>query len=203
MGSSQWAAECVRLVIRGRGATARHVPLTATWLLQPNQDRTLGEAMARMKTNSAKRQLLHTMTGMYPGNTLLFKWGLTPSPACIHYRHAAETEAHVCVPCSQGREDKCLNHCCCQGSSSRRRLSSAVSAAAAIAAVAAVFTLSVSTAAAVCRSPVSAAALTPQLLPPLPLPPPLLGVNYGLDITFRALYFAALLSALAWRRAAA
>ena len=109
--ASQWAAMCSRLVIRGGEATARNVPLTATWLLLPNQGRrTLGEAMARMKTNTAKRHVLQTLAGMYPGNTLLFKWGLMPSPQCTLCWHAAETQTHVQCLCPDLKGERIRVH---------------------------------------------------------------------------------------------
>ena len=79
VAAAQWATKCVRPVIRRGQAVARHVPLTTSWLLRSNQGRrTLGEVMMRMRTSTAKRQVLQTLAWMYPGNALLYKWGLTP-----------------------------------------------------------------------------------------------------------------------------
>ena len=54
--------------------------------------------MMRMRTSTAKRQVLQTLAGMYPGNALLYKWGLIPSPACALCGQPLETQAHIqCV----------------------------------------------------------------------------------------------------------
>ena len=115
--AAQWAAKCVRPVI-GRGvAAARHVPLTTSRLLRPNQGRrrTLGKVMARMKTGSREKLAPQTLAGTHAGSALrLSTWGLTPSPACSLTRmlplwaRVGDPGTHsVCVPVagSQGREN--------------------------------------------------------------------------------------------------
>jgi hypothetical protein len=48
-----------------------------------------------MKVASAKRQVTQSLAGMYPGNVLMFKWGLKPSPMCPLCGHVLETQAHI------------------------------------------------------------------------------------------------------------
>ena len=67
------AAKCVRHIVRAGQPEPRHVPLTASWMLRPNQGRKiLGAALSRMKVAAAKRQVLQSLAGMYPGTALLF-----------------------------------------------------------------------------------------------------------------------------------
>jgi hypothetical protein len=57
-------------------------------MLRPNQGRKIiGAVLTRMKVASAKRQVMQSLAGMYPGNALIFKWGLKPFPeaiSCVH-----------------------------------------------------------------------------------------------------------------------
>jgi hypothetical protein len=56
-------------------------------MLRPNQGRKIiGAVLTRMKVASAKRQVMQSLAGMYPGNALI-KWGLKPFPeaiSCVH-----------------------------------------------------------------------------------------------------------------------
>ena len=100
VAAAQWAAKCVRPINRGGQTAPRNIPLTTSWMLRPNQGRTiLGAALSRMKVVAAKRQVLQSLAGMYPGNALLFKWGLKPSPMCTLCKHASETQAHIQCVC--------------------------------------------------------------------------------------------------------
>lgn len=111
VAAAQWATKCVRPVFRAGEVRDRHVPLTTSWLLRPNQGRrTLGEVMTRMKTDSRKRTVLQTLAGMYPSNALLFKWGLTPSPGCVLCGHASETQTHIQCVCPALKEERIRVH---------------------------------------------------------------------------------------------
>ena len=100
VAAAQWAAKCVRPITRSGQTTPRHVPLTTSWMLRPNQGRKiLGAVLSRMKAAAAKRQVLQSLAGMYPGNALLFKWGLKPSPMCTLCNQASETQAHIQCVC--------------------------------------------------------------------------------------------------------
>ena len=82
VAAAQWAAKCDSPVIRRGMAATMAVPLTTSWLLNPNQGRNaLGEAIAMimMPIASLKRQVLQFIAGMYPGNALLHRWGIAPS----------------------------------------------------------------------------------------------------------------------------
>ena len=113
MAAAQWATKLIRPVIRRGLATARHVPLTTSWLLRrrPNQGRrTLCEVMTRVKSNSRERLVLQTLAGTYPGNALLYKWGLTPSPGCSLCGHPLETKAHIQCVCPTLKAERIRVH---------------------------------------------------------------------------------------------
>ena len=66
----------LRVRLRRGVAAPRSVPLSASWLLRPNQGRkTLEEVMARMRrATPAKRQVLQSLAGMYLGDARLLRW---------------------------------------------------------------------------------------------------------------------------------
>jgi len=100
VAAAQWAAKCVRPIVRGGQMAPRHVPITTSWMLRPNQGRKiLGAVLTRMKVASAKRQVMQSLAGMYPGNALMFKWGLKPSPVCTLCGHVSETQTHIQCVC--------------------------------------------------------------------------------------------------------
>ena len=109
--AAQWVTKSGRPIIRGGAATARRVPLTASWLLRPNQGRrTLGEVMTRMATDKRKRTVLQTLAGIYPGNAMLFRWGLAPPPACALCGHASETQTHIQCVCPALKAERIRVH---------------------------------------------------------------------------------------------
>ena len=63
-----------------------------------------------MRDTPAKRQVLKSLAGMYPGNALLFKWGLTPSPACTLCGHASETQTHIQCVCPALKAERIRVH---------------------------------------------------------------------------------------------
>jgi hypothetical protein len=76
----------------GAEASPPTLPLTASWLLQLNQGRsTLGKVLDEMKISSAKKQVLQSIAGAFPGNAVLHRWGIKPSAACTLCCHPAET----------------------------------------------------------------------------------------------------------------
>ncbi len=52
-----------------------------------------------MRTDAAKRRVLQTLAGAFPGNALLFKWKIRPSGACDLCGAPAETQAHIQCVC--------------------------------------------------------------------------------------------------------
>ncbi len=67
---------------RGRAGTAASppaLPLTAAWMLRPNQGRdTLGKVLGGMNISTAKKQVLQSIAGAFPCNAVLHKWGIAP-----------------------------------------------------------------------------------------------------------------------------
>jgi hypothetical protein len=71
-------------------------------MLRPNQARgleILGAGLSRMTVATAKRQVLQSLAGMYPGNALWFKWGLKPSRVYTLCEHALETQTQIQCVC--------------------------------------------------------------------------------------------------------
>ena len=78
-----------------RDGTVEAVPITTAWLLPQGQGRrVLGQALKAMKTNAAKRRVLQTIAGTFPGNALLCRWKLRPTATCDLCACPAETQAH-------------------------------------------------------------------------------------------------------------
>jgi hypothetical protein len=99
VAAAQWAAKCVRPIVCCGQMAPLHVPITTSWMLRPNQGRKiLGAVLTRMKVASAK-EVMQSLTGMNPGNALMFKWGLKPSPVCTLYWHVSETQTHIQCVC--------------------------------------------------------------------------------------------------------
>jgi hypothetical protein len=74
------AKHCVTRILqpkRGRTgveASPPTLPLTAAWMLWPNQGRcTLGQVLGEMRISTAKKQLLQSIAGAFPGNAVLHK----------------------------------------------------------------------------------------------------------------------------------
>jgi hypothetical protein len=100
VAAARWAAKCVRPIVRGGQIAPRHVPISTSWMLRPNQGRKiLGAVLTRMKIASAKRQVMQSLAGMYPWNALMFKWGLKPSLVCTLCEHASETHWQTHIQC--------------------------------------------------------------------------------------------------------
>ena len=90
--------------------TPAPVSLCAEWLLRPNQGRnTLGEVLRKMKLSYSKRRTLQSLAGMYPGNAILYKWKLAPSPACTLCGSPAETMAHIQCICPALKEARIMS----------------------------------------------------------------------------------------------
>jgi hypothetical protein len=98
--AGQYVASILKLK-RGRaGAEASPptlpCPLTASWLLRPNQGRsTLGKVLGEMKISTGKKQVLQSIAGALSCNAVLHKWGKVSSAACALFCHPAETQSHI------------------------------------------------------------------------------------------------------------
>ena len=111
------AEQCVTSILRpkrgraGAEASPPALPLTASWLLRPNQGRsTLGKVLREMKISAAKKQVLQSIAGAFPCNALLHKWGKLPSPACALCGHPAETQSHIQCLCPALKEARIRAH---------------------------------------------------------------------------------------------
>ena len=78
------AEQCLSRILRpkrrrgGQEAVPPALPLTASWMLRPDQGRsTLGQVLKTMKIGSAKKQVLQSIAGAFPCNALLHKEGLS------------------------------------------------------------------------------------------------------------------------------
>ena len=96
------AEQCVGRVIRpkrgraGQEAVPPTLPLTASWLLRPDQGRCmLGHVLSKMGIGTAKKQVLQLIAGAFPGNALLHKWGMVASAACALCGAPADTQSHI------------------------------------------------------------------------------------------------------------
>ncbi len=104
-GRAELCLNCMLRPKRGRAGTEAsppklRVPLSAAWMLRPNQGRdTLGKVLGEMRVSTTKKQVLQSIAGAFPCNVVLHKWGIAPSPACAHCGHPAETQSHVQCSC--------------------------------------------------------------------------------------------------------
>jgi hypothetical protein len=74
--------------------------ITTSWLMRQDQGRqVLGASLCAMRTDAAKRRVLQTLAGAFPGNALLFKWKIRTSGACDLCGAPAETQAHIQCVC--------------------------------------------------------------------------------------------------------
>ena len=90
---------------------AQALPLTATWLLRPEQGReTLGRVLEEMQPSIRKKQILQSLAGAFPGNATLHRWGLIPSPACTLCGCPAETQSHIQCVCPALQEARIRAH---------------------------------------------------------------------------------------------
>jgi ribonuclease HI len=111
------AEQCVTRILRpkrgraGAEASPPTLPLTASWLLRPNQGRsTLGKVLEEMKISTAKKQVLQSIAGAFPCNAVLHKWGIVPSAACALCGHPAETQSHIQCVCPALKEARIRAH---------------------------------------------------------------------------------------------
>jgi len=102
------AALRVRHLLR---AETKAMSQTAVWLLRPGQGReTIGKVLGRMQPSTAKRQILQTVAGTFPGNAVLFKWGIVPSSMCKLCGHPSETQGHIQCYCPALKEGRIHAH---------------------------------------------------------------------------------------------
>jgi len=111
------AKRCVERLLRprrGRMGTEASPPmlsLTAAWMLRPNQGRSmLGQVLGEMRISAAKKQILQSMAGAFPGNAVLHKWRIISSPACALCGHPAETQSHIQCLCPALQEARIRAH---------------------------------------------------------------------------------------------
>ena len=91
--------------------TPAHVPLSAAWLLRPDQGRsTLGAALHSIRISASKRRTLQALAGVFPCNAILHKWRIAASPACTLCGHAAETLSHIQCVCPALKEARIRAH---------------------------------------------------------------------------------------------
>ncbi len=72
---------------------------------RPDQSRsTLGQVMKTINIGAANKQVLQSMAGAFPCNSLLHKWGMVSSAACALCGALAETQSHFqSLPFAWGR----------------------------------------------------------------------------------------------------
>ena len=111
------AEECVNRVTRpkrgraGQEAVPPTLPLTASWLLRPDQGRSmLGQVLSKMGIGTAKKQVLQSIAGAFPGNALLHKWGMVASAACALCGAPAETQSHIQCLCPALKDARIRAH---------------------------------------------------------------------------------------------
>ena len=111
------AEQCVTNILqpkRGRAGAEPSppaLPLTASWLLRPDQGRsTLGKVLGKMQISPAKKQVLQSIAGAFPCNAVLHKWGVVPSAACALCGHPAETQSHIQCLCPALKEARIRAH---------------------------------------------------------------------------------------------
>ena len=91
--------------------TWAHVPWSAAWLLRSYEGRsTLGGVLHSMKPSASKGRVLQSLSGTYPCNAILFKWGLVPSPACTLCGGDNESLSHVQCICPALQEARIRAH---------------------------------------------------------------------------------------------
>ena len=111
------AEQCVSRTLRprrGRGgeeASPPTLPITASWLLLPDQGRsTLGKVLGEMRISTAKKRVMQSIAGQFPCNAVLHKWGKVPSAACTLCGHHAETQSHIQCLCPALKEARIRAH---------------------------------------------------------------------------------------------
>ncbi len=93
----------------GSAASPPSLPLTASWLLRPNQGRsTLGKVLGEMKVSTAKKQVRQSIAGAFPCNAVLHKWGRCPRWPVLSLRSPSrDAEPHpISLSCPQGGQDR-------------------------------------------------------------------------------------------------
>ena len=87
------------------------LPKTARWLLRPQQGRQyLAKEMTRLRYSAIKRRLLQSIAGSFPCQAVLYKWGLSKSPACLLCGAQSETLAHIQCWCPALKERRIRAH---------------------------------------------------------------------------------------------
>ena len=83
-----------------RDGSEKPVPITTAWMLRQDQGRqVLGRILRGRKPDSAKRRVLQTLAGVFPGNAILCRWKLRATATCDLCACPAETQAHIQCVC--------------------------------------------------------------------------------------------------------
>ena len=82
---------------RRRDRTDVPLPITTAWYAMV--DEAGPGALRTMRTDAAKRHVLQTLAGAFPGNALLHKWKLRASGSCGLCAYPAEMQAHIQCVC--------------------------------------------------------------------------------------------------------
>ena len=94
------AAEELGRPKRRRDGSEKPVPITTAWMLRQDQGRqVLGRILRGRKPDSAKRRVLQTLAGVFPGNAILCRWKLRATATCDLCACPAETQAHIQCVC--------------------------------------------------------------------------------------------------------
>jgi len=88
--------DSISLDEEGAHLVSRPMNWTENWLARDGMGRTwLGTALQHMETGPAKRRILQTIAGTYPGRALLHKWGRAESPKCPLCGAQAESQCLI------------------------------------------------------------------------------------------------------------
>ena len=70
----------------------------------------LGQVLSKMGIGTAKKQVLQSIAGAFPGNALLHKWGMVASAACALCGAPAETQSHIQCLCPALKDARIRAH---------------------------------------------------------------------------------------------
>ncbi len=95
VSARQAAAKLLEPRLRRDGTDVVPAKMTS-WLMRKDQGRQELEASLRaMQTDAAKRRVLQTLAGAFPGNALIYQGKIRTSGACDLCGAPAETQAHI------------------------------------------------------------------------------------------------------------
>ena len=59
----------------------------------------LGKVLGEMRISTAKKQVLQSIAGAFPGNAVLYQWRIVQSAACALCGHPTEAQSHIQCSC--------------------------------------------------------------------------------------------------------